>query len=568
MQSETVDNKPTMTPSHENKAFRSGEWGIGFRPQLESKTVIIVGGGVAGSEVGTYLGHTSTIPLRIVEIEREPTRQFGGWGFQSFPATETTNLAMRKMYLGNDPEEIHNWAREFIAANRAEFGELAVHRDRPFPRVLMREYVRWRRSKIDNDLVHYDSVFGEAMRVGIGENPCISVELADGRVLKGDRVVMASGSISVKVPDYLRHLAEHPNVIIDPLIPSGHERRGQIPPEARVLILGTGLTGEEQVNVLLKSGHTNLTLLSRGGLRHYGYPRDQRNVPLTLVDPPTFLLADTAEEFHEHLTEFFAGYLSGGHSQEDIWAAVRPHWEKMRADLGGCVKAADRIRNFRRVLATNSIGTSWEVSENLGTALNRGDLAVERGYISRIDEGASGFTVHYSDMDGGLSTHNEVYDYIINAVGRNIIRHPLWDHMFEDGLAKKHAGIGVQVSETGQLIDAAGVPSNLIWVVGMPRAGDHALRRGYLGNTAFNVPQVRSHVYDTAGAMLDGMTEESTARLLTKHNLNGVSEVFDTTFDQPVDSFSIEVLTEKFGRDLGKSCAENSGLKRRSPVMD
>jgi len=489
--------------------FDMSEVAFKLRPQLEPKTVIIVGGGVAGSEVGTYLGHTSTIPLQIVEIEREPARKFGGWGFQSFPDSETTNLAMRKMYLGEDPEEIYRWASEFVATHREEFGEITLHRDRPFPRVLMREYVKWRRSNVKNDLVNYDSVVGEAMRVTVGEDSSVSVELADGRVLKGDKVVMASGSISVKVPDYLTPLAEHPNVIIDPLLKSGHERRAQIPCEARVLVLGTGLTGEEQVNVLLKSGHKNLTLLSRGGLRHYGYPQEQVNVPLVLNSPPDFLNAETPEEFNERLTDFYAQYLSAGHSHEDILAAVRPYWDRIRADLGGCVQAAQRLHEFRRTLAVNSIGTSWEVHRNLETARERGELTIQHGYISRIDEGQDGFTVHYSESKDAPSTHSETYDYIINAVGRNIIRHPIWDHLFEDGLAKKHAGIGVQVTESGQMINSAGVPSEQIWVVGMPRAGDHALRRGYLGNTAFNVPQVRAHVYNTMGAMLDGMTQES-----------------------------------------------------------
>jgi thioredoxin reductase len=66
--------------------------------------IIIVGAGVAGSEAGTYLGHQAKQPLDIIEVEDEPTRRYGGWGFQSFPETEKTNLALRKVYLGRNPE--------------------------------------------------------------------------------------------------------------------------------------------------------------------------------------------------------------------------------------------------------------------------------------------------------------------------------------------------------------------------------------------------------------------------------------------------------------------------------
>ena len=108
-------------------------------------------------------------------------------------------------------------------------------------------------------------------------------------------------------------------------------------------------------------------------------------------------------------------------------------------------------------------------------------------------------------MTEGNMTETACYDFIINAIGRNIIRHPVWDNLLDECIAEKHAGIGVRVNEFGQLMNPQGVLSNLIWVVGMARAGDHALRHGYLGNTAFNVPQIRSHVYSTVQSMLDSL---------------------------------------------------------------
>jgi len=308
---------------------------------------------------------------------------------------------------------------------------------------------------------------------------------------------MASGSISVKIPNYLDSLKNHDRVIIDPLTIEGHERRAKIPQDAKVLVLGTGLTGEEQINVLLKSNHTNLALLSREGQRHFRYEENQANLPLSLTEPPHFLMAETPEEFNHQLSEFFEHYLTRGHSPEDIFAAVRPFWDKVRADLGGCVKAAERLRQFKRSLAVNSIGVTWEVSENMRQAESDGKVSLIRGHISEVA------------WDGRLKVVRdgvvEYYDYIINAVGRNIIRHPIWDRLLEDGIAKKHAGIGVRVSETGRMVNVIGEESGLIWVVGMARAGDHTLRHGFLGNTAFNVPQVRSHLYDTIQDLLSSL---------------------------------------------------------------
>eukprot|EP00035_Acanthoeca_spectabilis_P032216 m.17800 g.17800 ORF g.17800 m.17800 type:complete len:523 (-) comp5225_c0_seq1:1201-2769(-) len=473
--------------------------------------IVVVGSGVAGTEVGTFLANATTTALEIIEIEADPERRFGGWAFQSFPSSESTNLAMRKMYLGRDPTDIHTWAGS-PAHHRAnwppKFRNFTFDRDTPLPRALMQHYLRWRRSTTRRELATFTSVTGEAVGVRVTSQGCpIEVELSDGRTVTGDHLVLASGSTAVKVPPFLQHLGGHPGVILDPLVPEGHRRRGEIPIGSRVLIVGTGLTGEEQVSVLLNAGHSNLTLLSRSGKRHFAYPAKQTNKPLSIATPPDFLQAETPEEFNFRLSSFFQGYLTAGHSPEDVFAAIRPHWNQMRANVGGCYKAAERLFNFRRTLATESIGASWEVSGKARAAEARGALEVVRGHIATVDPDGDALRVSFVPSDAvarapGNVTHTREFDYVINAVGRNIIQHALWQQLLRDGLSRKHAGIGVRVTEEGRLLDAQGEPSNRIWVVGMARAGDHALRHGFLGNTAFNVPMVRSHLYDTMDSLL------------------------------------------------------------------
>ncbi|MEZ4454123.1 MAG: ankyrin repeat domain-containing protein [Nannocystaceae bacterium] len=466
--------------------------------------IIIVGGGVAGSEAGTHLGQLAREPLDIVEIESEPARRFGGWGFQRFPEAETTNLALRKMYLGRDPEEILRWIEDpAVQATWPPELRATYAPDRPIPRPLIQRYVTWRRSQVVNPRVTYHPVAGEAMRVALEGDARVSVTLRSGERIEADRLIMASGSIAVKVPAYLEGVRDHERVILDPLTLEGHRRRLAVPNGARVLILGTGLTGEEQANILYRRGHRALSLLSRSGYRHFAYPEDQTNAPLLLDRPPDFLLADTAEEFDRAISGFFARYIAAGHTHEDILAAIRPYWDVLRRQMGGCHEAADTLRRFKRSLAINSIGTTFEVATALHQAESEGALQVLRGHIEAVVEREDGtFAVRYHDDDPATSPRALIFDYIINAVGRTIIRHPIWEQLLADGLAAKHAGIGVRVSETGQLVDASGATSERIWVVGMARAGDHALRHGFLGNTAFNVPQVRAHLYDTIDALL------------------------------------------------------------------
>ena len=326
----------------------------GPRVQLETQKIIVIGAGIAGTEAATHLAQNSRIPIEITSVEVEPTRREGGWAFQSFPNTETTNLAARKMYLGRDPEEIFRFLNDTEARGNwpAEFRNLEFDPDKPIPRALMQHYARWRQARVENELADYKRVTGEAMRVLLNEDKTVTVQMRDGRELTANRVVMASGSIAVKVPEYMQHLRENPNFIVDPLTKDGHARRAEIPQDARVLILGTGLTGEEQCSVLLKSGHTNLTMLSRGGRRHFRYPEKQLNKELVLDQPPEFLMGETPEEISERWEEFLDHYGEQGYTNEDIFKAILPHWESMRKLMGGCERAMQRLFDARRMLAT------------------------------------------------------------------------------------------------------------------------------------------------------------------------------------------------------------------------
>ena len=471
--------------------------------------IVIVGSGVAGSEMGTYLGQQAHVPIEVIEIEPEPTRRFGGWGFQDFPGGVTTNLAMWKMYLGQDKQEILRWAADPVAREQwpQELRGVELHPDKPFPRGLMRAYVRWRRGQVSNPRVTYTPITGEAMKVSLVDGR-VAVTLASGEIVEADRLVMASGSISVKVPDYLKKFSGHPNVILDPLTRQDHERRMAIPTNARVLILGVGLTGEEQAIVLLDRGLHDLTLYSRNGKRHYAYPEYQEpSEPLVITDPPDFLMAETPEEFDEQFHHFCQRYEARGYTLETILTAVQKNdWDGVRARLGGCLKAAERVRRFRRDLAVNSIGTTHEVSQVLNAAIAAGYLYQFSGHIESITWVDGAFQVISQTSDQEPRTETRTFDWIVNGVGRNIIQHPIWEDLLTTGHAKKHAHIGVRVDEDGRMVSGIDSrASNLLWVVGMARAGDHALRHGYLGNLAFNVPQVRAHVYTTAQALLDSL---------------------------------------------------------------
>jgi uncharacterized NAD(P)/FAD-binding protein YdhS len=344
--------------------------------------------------------------------------------------------------------------------------------------------------------VEYQSIIDEAIKVDIICDNTINVELKSGNVVNGHRLILASGSVSVKVPDYLRRIQDCDRIIVDPFIKTGYERIKNIPKNSRILVIGTGLTGEEQANILLKSDHNNITLISRNGKRHFMYPLDQKNRHLTLEKIPDCFTAKNSEEFDNKWNQFMTYYLEKGYTHEDIFSAIQKNWTEIKKNI---VDVSEKLFQWRRTLAVNSIGTSYEAAMFNNKAIKEGKLSIKKGHIKNVVQKNDILEVCLEDVNVICL---EKYDYIINAVGRNIIQHPLWTHLLNKGIAQKHKGIGVNVNQYGQLIDSNGKSLDMIYVVGMPRSGDHAITHGYLGNTAFNVPQIRAHLYDTAKHIL------------------------------------------------------------------
>ena len=163
-----------------------------------------------------------------------------------------------------------------------------------------------------------------------------------------------------------------------------------------------------------------------------------------------------------------------GYSHEDIFEAIKLSWKKIIENLNQ-IEITSKLFQFRRILAVNSIGVSHDSAKLNNEASDKGYFTVKHGCITNITlTNNDAFEVHYDDKI-------EQYDYIINAIGRNIIQHPLWYNLFKDGLAQKHLIIGVNVNEHGQLIDKNGTDL-IVFMFWMARSGDSYAASSILGN--------------------------------------------------------------------------------------
>src|SRR5882672_8412756 len=237
-----------------------------------SERVIIIGGGFSGVALAAELvrrGAASSITL--VESGDRVGR---GLAYGTASASHLLNTRADQMSLyGDDPEHFLRWRRrgghathgaEFV--RRSDYGEyleralIAACTEAPHARLTVEMGAR----------------ATDVERTAGG----FAVSLADGRELRGDAVVLATGHPAPADPfggalpaSATRYLRE----------PSRHEDLAKIAPGAAVLLIGTGLTAVDVVLALEERGHRGpVHAVSRRGLLPRAHRARRETLPTDL----------------------------------------------------------------------------------------------------------------------------------------------------------------------------------------------------------------------------------------------------------------------------------------------
>ena len=241
-----------------------------------ARRVVIVGGGFSGAAAAVQLVRASTAPLDVTIVE--PRAELGrGMAYTAEDPdhrlngnTETHGLDLARS------EELNRWCRahgilerdpEAHALNgnvfirRHDFGShvrdmVAAHANLPGGSTI--RHVR-------------DTATDADLTAG-----GLSVSTTQGVSLPAQLLILATGNARPRLPEPLASpLARHACVIDDP---AELPRVRAIPRDARVLLLGTGLTALDIASTLLRAGHEGpIVAVSRRGLR----PRLHRLAPLS-----------------------------------------------------------------------------------------------------------------------------------------------------------------------------------------------------------------------------------------------------------------------------------------------
>jgi uncharacterized NAD(P)/FAD-binding protein YdhS len=323
------------------------------------------------------------------------------------------------------------------------------------------------------------------------------VHLADGSDYHSDIVVLTVGALPPQpLPGIGPRLALHPSYLGWPW-QNGVDGSGAIdhlPQQARVLIIGTGLTMADVVVSLQRRGHRGpITALSRHGLLPQAHA-EEPSPPIAL--PPTVLHALATHDLRllvrslRSLTPIVPDWRS-------LIDALRPYLQEFWRGLPHPHRG-----QFLRHLRSH-----WEVlrhriapplAHELEQLRVRGRLRIRAGRLLRARRTDDAVEVFIRER-GFAHVGSERFDVLIRATGLDTdlerTSHPLMAHLRDAGVVSADAlGLGVNASSRFEALDRHGVPVRGLYCLG-------PLLRGQLWEITA-VPELRAAARQLAGQLL------------------------------------------------------------------
>lgn len=442
-----------------------------------------IGRGPTGTALARQLLPGLPAGTRYVVIDRDPESPQLPFGTPE--PTHLINTRAEKSSLNlADPGEYHHWLTE-----QADGGEPVAE----FPaRALFGRYVRNMFDRAVKEAtaagVAVDSVTDDVVRVTPGDTQRWRVETASGRVFGTDRVMICVGMLPQSDP--FPEIAGAPGYFTDPW------QLPELPPTARVAVIGTRLTAIDTVLTLLARGHTGpIVLASRSGR----LPRlrgPETTAPVPHVEACMQKAFAAGQLRLEDFGRALMADIEAASAQPPDWSEVRDCGattrEMLAAELAEVEAGAER--GWQQVVngASPTLLPAWqllvepdrreffaewltpllvhgapippETARRVLGLMDTGALRVLGG-LENVVRAGDGFTV-YTD------TATEFADVVINATGAGtdaaaLRTQPVLAGLLDDGLLTAHPLGGVHIDvNTFESLDGAGAPVPGLHIVG------------------------------------------------------------------------------------------------------
>jgi uncharacterized NAD(P)/FAD-binding protein YdhS len=468
--------------------------------RLQAHRVVIVGGGYTGAACAVQLARASSVPLDITIVD--PRKELGrGRAYTAPDPDHRLNGGIDNHVIDlADPGELQRWCDangilakdpEAVARNgnvfirRHDFGHFVGDTVRAHSRLANGTTITHRRDMAIDAAPHEGGV---------------RVDLAEGSNVEAQLLVIATGNPPLRFPrPWAERLAGDPRAIADPF--DAEALRG-ISPDARVLLLGTGLTTLDVATTLLRREHRGpIVALSRRGLR----PALHRLAPP--VASPTFL-----ERVEAPLPAWVEAATRPA-TARGLLRALRARIREVEREGGTWYAPFDEMRNgvwrfwpgmaprekrrFLRWLRNWYDMHRFRAPPQNDALVRAGEaqgrITFRTGRVRDMRPGPDGIAIEWHTRDGGR--HAEHFDAVINCTGLDAAsgaqENPFLRNLLARGLlAVDPSGLGFAADERCRALDARGEAQPRLRLLGPPSAGTFGDPLGVL----FISPQIRRAV--------------------------------------------------------------------------
>lgn len=431
--------------------------------------IAIVGAGFSGSTLATELATPYDTDLEVYLVGAPAT--FGS-GVAYGEARPEHLLNVRAGKLGANPDDEDDFAQWLNLSQRG--------RECFLPRIAYGEYLRERIAHAETHSTNLTCLQHEVVDIERSAKG-FNLYLDDGSRFWSDRVVLALGAMP---PQRLSavgpRLAKHWRYIGWPWQEGDLDR---IDRDARLLVVGTGLTMADVVSTLRRRGHRGeIVALSRHGLLPQ---RHEEHSPETIELPPSVLGALRAADLHA-LFSAVRSLCTILHDWRSVIDALRPHtqafWQRLPAK-----QRARFLRHVRSYWECHRHRMAPRTAEDIDAMLESGQLKLRAGRVLRAGLSENSAYALIRER-GAVDATRENFDAIVRATGLDTdvasTSHPLMQNLVASGLVSPDSlGLGLEVSPHFELLDERAQRVNGLYCLG-------PLLRGHLWEITA-IPELR-----------------------------------------------------------------------------
>ena len=460
--------------------------------------VAIIGGGFSGAAVAWHLLRLRPELSHIVIIE--PRAEIGrGLAYSAADPSHRINVPAARMSLIPDqPDHFNDW---LIASGHLDADPAAHLEDgRNFPaRAVFGQYVNAEIIRLGARIRHVKASAEEVVATPDG----YAIRCSNGATVHAGILVLAVCHVPPSPPALLeRALAGDPRFIANPWTPGVLDA---IAPDARVLIVGSGLTMADIVASLDRNGHQGEVIaVSRRGLRSRGHPAVPGDPYGDFATNPS----RTVRALVRRVRETIRDAAREGKSWHGVLDQVR--WQ------GPVIWGALPLNERRRLL--RHLRPFWDVhrfriAPQVEAALDRraadGRFTLRTASLRGFAKGGKRITVTLRDRrTGGCDTTH--FDAVVLATGpahgRVFADNALLGALEAAGLARPDPlRLGIEVDLQGRALSADGKAQDALFVAG-------PLARGTFGEL-MGLPDVTNHSIRVAAGVAD-LLQQRAPRLI------------------------------------------------------